>query len=246
MESNNNQAWASRQNDQWANDRLSVLAPEHDWQPNTSRASRLLQQRREAQRTRGRKWAWAVVTITATGLPLIALPVTRSIAERCVSQCVKESGKVRDFFTGNAPGLKTAGRSMAPDFSATDVSGQLVKLSDFRGKVVVLNFWATWCGPCKAEIPMMNALQQKYGHRNFTVLGVSLEEDGWNVVKPYMQSAQFKYPVLVGREDVAALYHGLDSIPTTFVIDRSGHIAAVHVGLCGRSEYEAGLDALFK
>lgn len=254
MENNNSQAGANRQTaDQWSNDRLSALAPEHEWQPNLSRAFARLQQRRDAQHARGRRSAWTIAAIAATSLPLIAFPVTRTIAQRCVSECVKESSIVRDFFTGNAPGpappstyLKPEDRAVAPDFTGKDASGRSVNLSEFRGKVVLLNFWATWCGPCKVEIPMLNGLQQKYRDRNFTVLGVSLEDDGWNAVKPYLLTTHVNYPVLVGSEDVATRYHGLDSIPMTFLIDQSGRIAAVHVGLCSRSEYEADLASLLK
>ncbi len=251
MENNNSQAASQPSADQWTTDRLSAFAPEHEWQPDLSRAFAMLQQRRDAQHARGRRSAWTLAAIAATSLPLIAFPVTRTIAQRCVSECVKESAKVRDFFTGNAPGpvppstyLNSEDRAAAPDFTGKDASGQSVKLSDFRGKVVLLNFWATWCGPCKVEIPMLNGLQQKYRDRNFTVLGVSLEDDGWNAVKPYLLTTQVNYPVLVGSEDVAALYHGLDSIPTTFLIDKTGRVAAIHVGLCSKSEYEADLAAL--
>jgi peroxiredoxin len=142
--------------------------------------------------------------------------------------------------------LKTEDRKLAPDFAVTDASGKQVSLSDFRGKTVLLNFWATWCEPCKTEIPMLKGLQRTFQGSNFTVLGVSLEQDGWSIVKPYMATAQFNYPVMIGRDDVAALYGGLEAIPTTLLIDKSGRIAALHVGLCNRSEYEADINALLK
>jgi cytochrome c biogenesis protein CcmG/thiol:disulfide interchange protein DsbE len=237
--------------DQWANERLASLRPDSEWNPDLSRGFARLQERRGDQRGLRRRYGWAIAGIVATSLPLMALPVTRAIAQRCVSACVQESSKVREFLVGpgQAPSstyLKTADRQMAPDFTVTDASGKQVSLSDFRGETVLLNFWATWCGPCKVEIPMLKGLHQQYRDSGFTVLGVSLDEKGWDVVKPYMKTAQFNYPVVVGGENIARLYGGMDSVPTTLIIDQSGRIAAVHVGLCNRAEYEADIDAVLK
>src|ERR1700723_1449294 len=82
--------------------------------------------------------------------------------------------------------LSASNRKAAPDFSLTDANGSPVKLSDYKGKVVLLNFWATWCGPCKIEIPWFMDFEQTYKDKNFAVLGVSLDEDGWDSVKPYI------------------------------------------------------------
>ncbi len=129
-------------------------------------------------------------------------------------------------------------RKAAPEFSLKDAQGRTVKLSDFRGKVVVLNFWATWCGPCKIEIPWFVGFQQTYNNRNFTVLGVSMDDDGWTSVKPYLATSKINYPVVIGTEEISQLYGGVDSIPTTFIIDQEGRIASIHVGLVSKSEYE--------
>jgi cytochrome c biogenesis protein CcmG/thiol:disulfide interchange protein DsbE len=244
---NNNEANV----DQWTNECLASLGPDSEWKPDLSRGFARLQERRGAQRGLRRRYGWAMAGIVATGLPLMALPVTRAIAQRCVSACVQESSKVREFLVGPGPAssstyVKVADRKMAPDFTVTDASGKQVSLSDFRGKTVLLNFWATWCGPCKVEIPMLNGLHQQYQDSSFTVLGVSLDEKGWDVVKPYMKTAQFNYPVVVGGENIAGLYGGLESVPTTLIIDKSGRIAALHVGLCKRAEYEADIDAVLK
>ena len=179
----------------------------------------------------------------------MALPVTRAITQRCVSACVEGSSRLREFFLGAAPSpayRTLEEREVASDFAMTDSSGKSVRLSDFRGKVVLLNFWATWCEPCRIEIPMLKGLQQTYQDRGFTVLGVSLEEEGWNVVKPYMERIQFNYPVAVGGENIAGLYGGLDSVPATLLLDRSGRIVVTHVGLCSRSEYEADINAVLR
>ncbi|HEX5430437.1 MAG TPA: TlpA disulfide reductase family protein [Bryobacteraceae bacterium] len=137
-------------------------------------------------------------------------------------------------------------RKAAPDFSLKDASGKLVKLSDYKGKVVLLNFWATWCGPCKIEIPWFVGFQKQYKDQNFAVLGVSLDDDGWESVKPYMKDHPFNYPIMVGDDDLSMRYGGVDSLPTTFVIDRQGRIADKHVGLVSKSIYEDEIASLLK
>jgi len=125
-------------------------------------------------------------------------------------------------------------RKAAPDFNLKDADGKAVKLSDYKGKVVLLNFWATWCGPCKIEIPWFMDFEQTYKDKNFAVLGVSLDEDGWDSVKPYIQQKKINYRVMIGTEQVAQMYGEVDSLPTTFMIDREGRVAAVHIGLVSK------------
>ena len=120
---------------------------------------------------------------------------------------------------------------------ATDANGSRVKLSDYKGKVVLLNFWATWCGPCKIEIPWFIEFGKAYNSRGFAVLGVALDKGGWKAVKPFVTQKGMNYPVVVGNDSVAELYGGIDSLPTTFLIDRDGGIASTHVGLVSKSEY---------
>jgi cytochrome c biogenesis protein CcmG/thiol:disulfide interchange protein DsbE len=122
-------------------------------------------------------------------------------------------------------------RKAAPDFALKDSNGQTVKLADYKGKVVLLDFWATWCGPCKVEIPWFIEIEQQFKDRGFAVLGVSMDEDGWEVVKPYVQTMKINYRIVLGNSEIADLYGGLDSLPTTLLLDRQGKIASVHVGL---------------
>ncbi len=135
-------------------------------------------------------------------------------------------------------------RKPAPDFSLKDSNGTSVKLSDYRGKVVLLNFWATWCGPCKVEIPWFIEFQQQYKDKGFEVLGVAMDDEGWDAVKPYLIQRKLNYRVLLGNDSVTQLYGGVDSLPTTFVIDKEGRIASAHVGLIAKNEYLDEIQSL--
>ena len=126
----------------------------------------------------------------------------------------------------------------APDFTLTDANNRQVSLSDFKGKVVVLNFWATWCGPCKVEIPWFEEFQKEYGARGFTVLGVSMDDAGWKAINPFAAAAKINYPIVLGNEKVNMLYGGIDALPTTMIIGRDGSVAYVHAGLIDKAEYQ--------
>ena len=137
-----------------------------------------------------------------------------------------------------------ADRQPAPDFALKDANGRTVRLSDYRGKVVLLNFWATWCGPCKMEIPWFMELEKEHKSRGFAVLGVSMDEGGWDAVKPFVEQVKVNYRILLGNDSVAMLYGGVNSLPTSFLIDRNGKIATVHIGLVSKQDYENDIKAL--
>jgi peroxiredoxin len=133
--------------------------------------------------------------------------------------------------SGNGGSGKSDGRKEAPDFTLQDANGATVHLSDYKGKVVLLDFWATWCGPCKVEIPWFMEFEQQYKDRGFAVLGVSMDEGGWPDVKKYVEKEKINYRILLGNDQVGETYGGVDSLPTTFLIDRDGRIAAKHEGI---------------
>lgn len=139
-------------------------------------------------------------------------------------------------------------RKLAPDFELKDVNGHAVKLSDYRGKVVLLDFWATWCGPCKIEIPWFQEFERQNKDKGFAVIGVAMDEEGWQVVKPFAQHMSINYRLVVGNDAIGDLYGegGIDALPTTFLIDRGGRIASVHVGLSSKSDFEDDIQELLK
>jgi cytochrome c biogenesis protein CcmG/thiol:disulfide interchange protein DsbE len=137
-------------------------------------------------------------------------------------------------------------RHDAPDFALKDAEGKTVHLADYRGKVVLLDFWATWCDPCRLEIPWFIEMQRKNKDRGFEVLGVSMDDEGWEVVKPFMKNIGVNYRVLIGNDQTTEMYGGVDALPTTFLIDRQGKIAAVHIGLASRKDFEDGVEQLLQ
>jgi peroxiredoxin len=137
-------------------------------------------------------------------------------------------------------------RKPAPEWQLNDVAGKVVKLSDFKGKVIILDFWATWCPPCRQEIPGFVALQKKYADKGFTMVGVSLDRQGPSVVKPFMQRFAMNYPVVMGDDKTVADYGGVPVIPTAFVIDRQGDVVAVHEGFTDQATFESEIGPLLK
>lgn len=142
--------------------------------------------------------------------------------------------------------LENTARKPAANFTLLDSNGAKVTLASLKGKVVLLNFWATWCGPCQVEIPWFIEFNKNYKARGLAVVGVSMDEDGWKSVKPYLATKKIDYPIVVGTEDVAKAYGGVDSLPSTFVIDRDGKIAFSHSGLVGKDTYETEIRSLLE
>lgn len=145
---------------------------------------------------------------------------------------------------GGAPDQARAATTAAPEWQLNDPDGKAVKLSDFKGKVVILDFWATWCPPCRAEIPGFIALQKQYAAQGLTVVGVSLDTEGASVVKSFMKQVGMNYPVVLGSEKIASDYGGITAIPTTFVLDRDGNIVTSHQGYASQLVFESEIRPL--
>ncbi|MGD9850351.1 MAG: redoxin domain-containing protein [Nitrospirales bacterium] len=114
--------------------------------------------------------------------------------------------------------------SQAPDFQLLDMNGRSVALSDMQGKVVLLNFWATWCGPCRVEMPSMEVLYQSYRDKGLEILAVSVDEQGPAVTRPFQEDKKLTFPILHDRDYQVGLLYGARSLPMTYIIDRKGTI----------------------
>jgi thiol-disulfide isomerase/thioredoxin len=143
----------------------------------------------------------------------------------------------------NGPGLAGAGSSVqgnaAPDFALTDIkTGRTVHLSDFKGKAVLLNFWATWCPPCKAEMPWFVDVQQQYGPQGLVVIGIAMDDAGRDTIARFTDNMKINYLVLLGDQKVGNAYGGVEALPTTFYIGRDGAVVKRVFGLTSHSDIE--------
>ena len=132
----------------------------------------------------------------------------------------------------------------APVWELKDIDGKSVASTNYSGKVVLLTFWATWCPPCRLEVPGLISLQRKYASAGFTVLGISLDETGAKVVKPFLQEYAINYPVAIGDDKITGAFGGVEAIPKTFVIDRQGTIVAGFLGLTSEVDLEKSIAPL--
>jgi peroxiredoxin len=167
--------------------------------------------------------------------------------QRAFAQVQVNSGKPGPLIPGRQ-------RKPAPNFILADAKGDTINLSTYKGKVVLLDFWATWCGGCKTEIPWYMEFDAKYKDRGLAVIGVSMDEDGWKTVKPFLALEKdpetgghtaMKYPVVIGSESLAKQYH-LTSMPMTLLIDREGRIAVSHSGMVDKDDWESKIRSLLQ
>ena len=126
----------------------------------------------------------------------------------------------------------------APDFTLEKLDGGNMKLSDLRGKAVLLNFWATWCGPCKIETPWLVEMQQQYGSQGLQIVGVAMDNSGKDDIAKFAKDMGMNYPVLLGKEAVGDEYGGVPGLPESFFIGRDGKIVDHIIGLRGKAEIE--------
>ena len=132
----------------------------------------------------------------------------------------------------------------APEFSLKSADGRTITLSELRGKVVLVNFWATWCGPCRAEMPGFEEAYKKLKSKGFEIVGISLDRQGWADVTPFLKNVRVTYPIVIGYQNLVEAYGNFDAIPTSFLIDKQGHIVEQHIGYMSKEDLEKKVNSL--
>ena len=150
---------------------------------------------------------------------------------------------VAHLYVTHTPRASTTQPKPAPDFTLPQPSGPTLKLSDYRGKVVLLDFWATWCEPCRAEIPHFVDMQNKYGAQGFQILGISMD-DSPDPVPAFYKQFKMNYPVVMGNAQIGEQYGGVLGLPISFLIDRQGQIRKKHIGATEASVFEKEITDL--
>ncbi len=151
------------------------------------------------------------------------------------------------------PGADSAKANLPePELTLKDLDGKNVSLSDYKGKVVLVNFWATWCEPCRVEIPWLIEMQQKYGPKGFVLLGIALDEEGKSVVAPFVSKERFEvngqrlpmsYQILIGNDDAADKFGGLFGYPTSILISRDGKQIKRVTGMISEDEMNKAIES---
>lgn len=134
----------------------------------------------------------------------------------------------------------------APNFSLKTGDGKTYELFQNKGKVIVVNFWATWCGPCRQEIPDFIEVYKRYKDQGVEIVGVSLDKGGWEKVNPFVKQNKINYPVVLGDAAVASTFGKVQFIPTTFIIDPSGNIVDEHTGIMTKAMLESKIKQYLK
>ncbi len=145
--------------------------------------------------------------------------------------------------TASADVAAVSARPAAPTFTLHDANGATINLADYKGKVVLLDFWATWCTGCKLEIPWYIEFQEKYSGRGLASIGVAMDDEGWRKVKPYLVEHPINYPIVIGDAAFGRRF-GITALPVTLLIDREGRIADSHSGVVVKDAWEQEIQAL--
>jgi peroxiredoxin len=230
----------------WVDERMSALNSAENWQPNISAGfSRLRGLKTSARRFGRRTILLATAAVAAICLSIMAYPSPKVFARRCIDECTVVWQSLSLSGRGQANLTPEIARYAAPDFNLKDADDKNFGLADQKGKVILVNFWATWCHGCQLEIPWFMEFQKKYEKQGLVVVGISMDDDGWKSVKPWMGEKRVNYPIVIGDQTVADRF-GLNAMPLTALVDRDGKIADVHAGVVDKSATELKVRALLQ
>jgi thiol-disulfide isomerase/thioredoxin len=182
-------------------------------------------------------------------IAVVAVIVATYLADRATRQPRKG---VLSVAAGNSAGRSTLAGKPAPEMTLKDLDGKDLSLAQYKGKVVLVNFWATWCEPCQVEIPWLIEIQQKYAAKGFTVLGIAMDEEGASVVTPWVgkerfdvngTKSQMNYPIVIGSDAAADKFGGLLGYPTSVLISRDGKIVKRITGIISKEEISNSIES---
>jgi thiol-disulfide isomerase/thioredoxin len=231
----------------WVDERLAFLTPHETWNPDFQFAhSRLRERLAQPRRNWSRMIGWSAVLVTASVILAILLtsaPAPRVLAQRCIdcSIAIWQTISPSTPLSANLEPINQ--RRLAENFELKDANGTLVRLADLKGKVVVVNFWATWCEGCQVEIPWFVEFYNKYKAAGLEVVGVSMDEDGWKAVRPYLKEKPIPYHIVLAND---SMKNDITSLPVTLLIDREGRTAATNIGVPAKATYQADIESLLK
>jgi peroxiredoxin len=229
----------------WVVSRIAVLDRDA-CQPNVAGALARLHKRQKGERKVGNRWVWGVSAVGIVCVAALVLPSPKALAHRCL-ECSVAVWQSLAAPVGDRKAKLTieSDRKAAPDFELKDETGKDVRFSDFKGQVAIVNFWATWCEGCQLEIPWFVEFQKKYKERGLAIVGVSMDDDGWKAVTPWLKEKKINYAIVIGNEASGKSY-GLSAMPLTVLIDRNGKIASAHAGVINRQATERNIRKLLQ
>lgn len=229
----------------WVDEHLAALSPSDTWNPDASAGLQRLRELHFRGNSFSKRWIFASMGAVVACFCLLALPSPKVLAHRCLECSVAVWQSLLPSAPVQANLKPPSGRTLAPDFNLKDANGRDVKLTDLKGKVVLVNFWATWCHGCQTEIPWFIEFQKEYADGGLVVVGISMDDDGWKSVRPWLKEKKVNYPIVIGSEGLGKQY-GLDGMPLTALVDRQGRLADVHPGLVDKTALQQKIRALLQ